>query len=271
MTKSKSLKKERPSPSKSATLFKIGTKKKGNDGNTWVIKETKNKTKRWGLAISSKSKANKSKKSKKRRLTRMDWMSKYKSNTKSLGSMKKTNTFVTNLKKAEYLIHDNGGRPFKVVVNSEGLFCYTYDDKNEEEKDKKYDILKYKVTKFDGYWTGFDSSPYKLHGNSILVKLSDNKYVYIGSIAYQFETEDKILDYVSPVGNSNVPYPIAYGEDNLYYMLDKQYIKREDIDIEINIANSDNPDQNLYRYFYNANKKIIHTMKRSADLIKRKW
>jgi len=37
----------RPSPSESATKFQVGTKKKGNDGNMWVIKENKNGTKRW--------------------------------------------------------------------------------------------------------------------------------------------------------------------------------------------------------------------------------
>jgi len=37
----------RPSPTESATLFNIGTKKKDNDGNIWIIKETKNKIKKW--------------------------------------------------------------------------------------------------------------------------------------------------------------------------------------------------------------------------------
>ncbi len=39
----------RKSPTDSATLYKIGTKKKGNDGNIWVIVENKNKVKRWQL------------------------------------------------------------------------------------------------------------------------------------------------------------------------------------------------------------------------------
>jgi hypothetical protein len=39
--------KQRPSPSESATGFKVGTKKIGNDGNTWIIIETQNNTKRW--------------------------------------------------------------------------------------------------------------------------------------------------------------------------------------------------------------------------------
>ena len=37
----------RPSPIESATLFKIGTIKKGNDNNLWIIVENKNGTKRW--------------------------------------------------------------------------------------------------------------------------------------------------------------------------------------------------------------------------------
>ncbi len=40
-------KKDRPSPSESATQFKEGTKKKGNDGNMYIIVINKNGVKRW--------------------------------------------------------------------------------------------------------------------------------------------------------------------------------------------------------------------------------
>ena len=46
-------KKDRPSPSESATLFEINTKKVGNDGNTWVIVENKNHVKKWKLKTSN--------------------------------------------------------------------------------------------------------------------------------------------------------------------------------------------------------------------------
>jgi hypothetical protein len=39
----------RPSPSQSATLYTVGTKKTGNDGNTWIITQNVNGTKRWKL------------------------------------------------------------------------------------------------------------------------------------------------------------------------------------------------------------------------------
>lgn len=37
----------RKSPTESATLYKVGTKKIGNDGNTWIIVENKNNVKKW--------------------------------------------------------------------------------------------------------------------------------------------------------------------------------------------------------------------------------
>ena len=46
-TSKKKLKTNRPSPSESATLFKKGQKKKGNDGNLYIVVENKNKVKRW--------------------------------------------------------------------------------------------------------------------------------------------------------------------------------------------------------------------------------
>ena len=58
-------KKTRPSPSKSATLYKIGTKKTGNDGNIWVIDENKNGVKQWKLYKKKSSKLPSKKSSKK--------------------------------------------------------------------------------------------------------------------------------------------------------------------------------------------------------------
>lgn len=40
------IKKDRPSPSESATSFPVGTKRKGNDGNMWIVIKTNN-SKRW--------------------------------------------------------------------------------------------------------------------------------------------------------------------------------------------------------------------------------
>lgn len=56
----------RPSPSVSATIFKIGTIKKGNDGNMWVIKENANGVKRWTKQTSKQTAKQTSKRNSKR-------------------------------------------------------------------------------------------------------------------------------------------------------------------------------------------------------------
>lgn len=45
--KPKPLKKNRPSPAQSATCFRVGTKKKGNDGNAWMVKMNAKGVHRW--------------------------------------------------------------------------------------------------------------------------------------------------------------------------------------------------------------------------------
>lgn len=47
---------ERPSPSESATLFKVGTKKKGNDGNMWEIILTSSGIHKWKKISTKKEK-----------------------------------------------------------------------------------------------------------------------------------------------------------------------------------------------------------------------
>ena len=49
----------RPSPSDSATLYKIGTVKKGNDSNNWIVIQTSNETHRWKKLADNKSNSRK--------------------------------------------------------------------------------------------------------------------------------------------------------------------------------------------------------------------
>lgn len=70
-------KSSRPSPSASATLFSVGERKKGNDGNLWEISTDKNGVKRWKKTSVSTSKKSTS-------------SSKSASNSKSASSSKTT-------------------------------------------------------------------------------------------------------------------------------------------------------------------------------------
>ena len=56
-------------------------------------------------------------------------------------------------------------------------------------------------------------------GNTILSECEDNEYVYIsGFEIFKFKTDDKIIDYISLMGNNLCPYNIAIGEKNRYFI-----------------------------------------------------
>jgi len=134
-----------------------------------------------------------------------------------------------------YYIHDNGGKPFKVTIEGKSVSIYKNTAKYPEEEIYNGLVKRVKAKEiFIGKSSGkshiSDHSPGQAKefiGNSILLELSAKKYMYIGSEIYEFHTEDTIESYYSLVGNNDVPYPIALGTDNIYFMLDHTYVKRE--------------------------------------------
>lgn len=243
----------------SKTITKPRNSKANNKSKTKSKPKSKSKPKPRNSRTNSKSKSkSKSKKtnSKKRCNTscsNKSWDAKLKQRRKELINMTNTNTYMPRNspknKPRTYLIHDNGGRPFLVVANKKAITVYTDDNYNNFDRPDeklKYETECVKFTKFQGYWSGLDSSPNKMHGNSILVKINDHKYVFIGLEIYSFETKDVIQDYISPVGNSDVPYPVAYGKDNVYFLIDNSYMDRKYIITEATVANA----VDIYMEFY---------------------
>jgi len=147
-------------------------------------------------------------------------------------------------RKRNYYIHDNKNRPYQVTADNTGLYIYTY--ATYEKKYTIYSKLLKKITKFRGYWRGYDPSPYAMHGNSILVQLSIHKYLYIGQVVYSFSTKDEINDYISPIGKSDVPYPVAYGDDNVYFMIENCYVHKNELQTPATVKNA----EIIYGEFY---------------------
>lgn len=57
-------------------------------------------------------------------------------------------------------------------------------------------------------------------GNSMLFEIAPQTYIFVGSVIIEFHTEDEIVSFVSPVGNNDVPYPLAVGTKNTYFMIE---------------------------------------------------
>ena len=151
------------------------------------------------------------------------------SNTKITKQLKTKKAFQT------YYTHDNGGRSFKVNITGNKISIYKlqenlFNDSNDNNIRKYTDkpILTYQVQKYfigkspkckmtlfsGGYGPSFD-------GNSILLHINDNNYIYIGEKIYSFTSKTNIVKYISPVGNSDVPYPYAIDSNsNVYLMIE---------------------------------------------------
>lgn len=122
----------------------------------------------------------------------------------------------------EYLIHDNGRRPYKVIIVRDEVNIY----KKKSEDEDGYEDKVFKTYKPKKIFIGKSPKNKKFDGNSILIQLTKNSYTYIGSEIYSFKTDSEIIDYISPVGNNDVPYPYCIDSNGYHYlMLEKIKIK----------------------------------------------
>lgn len=135
-----------------------------------------------------------------------------------------------------YLIHDNGDRPFKVVITSTCVSVYEDDlttdyEPDDSDSEEDYHKLVYTIPNYTRVFVGEDPACQEYKGNTILVYVGNtnglNKYVFIEGIIYSFETSDTISEFVSPVGNSDVPYAYAVGSQNTYLLTLKTYIPNQ--------------------------------------------
>jgi hypothetical protein len=172
-----------------------------------------------------------------------------------------------------YEIHDNGGRPFVVEVNSTKkeveVFLNEWMEGGSYIKGKSIYHTRYKVIFIgenkapDREWIKEDK------GNSILLHVSGSTYVYIGSDILSFQTHDgeKIKRYYSPIGNSDSPYPYAIGEHHTYFMLDMETLPNEFLDLKIDGYGQfygfdiPNPDRYGYKKKLSEKERKVHVKK----------
>ena len=164
-----------------------------------------------------------------------------------------------------YFIHENYDRPFLVYVRNNTVHIYKiptkkyyYSEKDyskDDSKNKPFYIELVKIYKTKKIFIG--KSPLipmtkfsgghgnKFNGNTILLQIEPNKYVFIGAYIYEFKIDDIINQYYSPVGNNDVPYPVALGSKNSYFMLDKTYVSNDKFK---DLSKKNKID--LYSYYY---------------------
>jgi hypothetical protein len=215
---------------------------------------------------------------KKRKIPDKAWFKKYFYDPLRKPIVKKTVPELRN-KWKNYKIHDNGGRPFVVYVspNQKEVSVYTVpkeqyvpedlEDIEFPENLKLYTkrLLHVKpnrvfvgkspknsMTLFSG---GYGS---RFYGNTVLLEMKNNSYIYISRDIEYFQTKSPIVRYVSPVGNNDVPYPFAVTEDRTYYLLgfgvfinnvpERQYLKPSDCSCDKDMK--ERVSQEPYGYYH---------------------
>lgn len=163
-----------------------------------------------------------------------------------------------------YYIHDNYSRPFKVIVNSKANILSVYklviensDSEHSEQSDHTYEYHPSYVFEFIDIFIGKSpliamteySGGYgdNFTGNSILLKTKEN-YIYIGNEIYAFVPGNDIIEYVSPVGNNDVPYPYAIDNNGNIYLMAEDVILINTDQMQQKIKEYDNPYDYYYEY-----------------------
>ena len=140
---------------------------------------------------------------------------------------------VQNSKCQKYYTENNGVQLYLIEDYKDKIIVY-----NNETK------MKILETKYQEIYFGkvpskiLNDSIYSYKkGNTILFLIKPNKYIFIGDDIISFRTKDKILKFISPIGNSDVPYPYAIGEKYTYLLVYSghnkyQYIENKLINIK---------------------------------------
>lgn len=169
-----------------------------------------------------------------------------------------------------YKTHDNGSVPFIVKIDAGKSKATVFKQIFDEKKDAyvgKEEILEFKIK---DYWAGKKSSftkasswELKWKGNSVLLLLAEGSYVFVGGEVYSFKTEkgETILDYFSDVGNNDVPYPYAVGENNVYLMIENVFVPKAEVNLK----------EEVYGQFYGSKALQKGAKKMKRKVLQKRW
>ena len=116
----------------------------------------------------------------------------------------------------------NNYRSKYLVVKDGDVYVYKFQKSKFDQpihsfKPKHNFIGKSKVCPMIQFSEAKDNSSFD--GNTLLLECEDIEYVYISGLEiFKFKTDDKIIDYISLIGNNMIPYTFAVGEKYTYFL-----------------------------------------------------
>lgn len=126
-----------------------------------------------------------------------------------------------------YFTHDNGSRPFYVTIQNKEIKVMKLQRK---DNDLVYDKHILTIPRYEKLYIGENTGKYANkrevtgRGNSFLVHIRGNQYIYIGDHVFQFTTVDPIKEFHGIVGPNDVVYAFAIGTENTYFFNGNKYL-----------------------------------------------
>ena len=178
----------------------------------------------------------------------------------------------------KYLTHDNMGRPFLVTVDRNTKIVYIYCE-IPGSKEEVYDDTPILIYNYDDIFIGDHIDNIvewgtESKGNNILIGLGHNIYIHVGCGITVFKSLAKIINYFSPIGNNDVPYPYFIDElSNVYCQSSGIIIKEYYLDNKKNIneifcgywINDINESFQYKHHFYDINGKFVAFNKKKPN------
>ena len=172
-----------------------------------------------------------------------------------------------------YIMKYNYRYRYLVVIINNNVNVYKYEKYKFDPpflsfKPKHILIGKSKVCEMKEF-SGATANSADFDGNTLLLQCVNNEYVYISGLEnFKFKTDDKIIDYISLVGNNMIPYAIILGEKYTYFLYNRyKFIENDKIE-EGTLLHATNDSLNPYDYhvekcgidaFKKLENELIHT------------
>jgi hypothetical protein len=166
-----------------------------------------------------------------------------------------------------YITQFNGDEKYRIHIEDKIVnvydntkYCYTdsddfsdsdeYNDFENSTLLKTYYVKQFFVGKSYKTETTRYSETANSHndGNSILLYINNNEYVYINNRIHTFNSYGKIINFYAPVGNNDVPYPYAVDEYNNIYIMSEEIMIPMTLELMSDMADDDDPSYYYYTH-----------------------
>ena len=177
-----------------------------------------------------------------------------------------------------YFTHYKEERPFKICDYSDNTISvfenkYKYKWGTKKLPLKKYyeEIASHHTDQESNVWKFWESFTYQniwipedpRHneyageglGNSVLIEIEPNKYIFIGYIILAFSLKTSIIDFQSPIIGNDVPYPYAKIKNSylIFLTVNNPKSKTRILLDEMKISDVDKNALDPYETYYNMN------------------